>query len=552
MEKKQETKTEAYKIIPFRFVVKHDCPDAKIKKSGTEWRMTCPFCGKPGKFYFDDKYGHCFSENTGFNPVTFHSAMTGLDTKAAYADLVRQYAGMPTEVRTKYYKPRTDVDAVQPAPLWIRSSAYRMFLEGGVLSEKHRANLHARGLTDEDIKRLNLTSVPMSGLKQRAKFMTALDHALHRDDKEYQIPGICGYGEDAAWIKRGSGILVPIIWHDGSISGFQVRNDVTVMEAHAEDAEKARQEKAIALVNHKFAQGIQPTQAEIDAVKPIEVSQRPRYSYYSSAGYKGGVGCSGIENIHFVGPDFVLDPYEPKSAPVVNITEGCLKADVASSLSNRNFIGLLGVGMQKRVPEVVDWCREHGTKQFNMCFDMDMFSNPNVMDALCMLGDKLTVGGFPVMFTENDMRKVPIQTISAAMNRKWLEDLCRENELTLAFTDTDRLTAKRYAKVLCTAIGKKLTHQPPKVKPLMDYMNRTFHLSESDAAVAESFMNKLVELSQAAEKPYRIVSVDDLKAAPYKTRITTWDPEYKGIDDYLLHVKKEKEAKAKTISKPSI
>lgn len=546
MEEKTESKAKptAYKVIPFRFVVKHDCPDEKIKKSGSEWSMTCPFCGKKGKFYFDDQYGHCFTENTGYNPVTFHAAMTGLDNKAAYADLVRLYEGMPSDVRTKYYQPKENKAELEPAPLSLRSLAYQAFVSEGSLSEKHRENLHARGLTDEDITRLQLTSVPLSGLKQRANFMIMMDKYLHEDGHNYQIPGVIGFNGDAAWLKRGSGILIPIVWHDGSISGFQVRNDVTSLEAHAEDAEKARQEKAIALVNDKYAKGIQPTQAEIDAMKPVEVQSRPRYTYYSSAGYKGGVGCSGIENIHFVGPDFKLDPYEPKSSPVVNITEGCLKADVASALSKRDFIGLLGVGMQKRMPEVIDWCKKYGTRQFNMCFDMDMFSNPNVMDALCLLGEKLTDGGYPILLTDADMRKAQIRTITAAMNRKKLEDLCRANELTLTLAETDdRSIAKRYVKVLCTAIGKKLDHSAPKVKQLMDYMNRTFHLSEADSAIAESFTNKLVELFQAADKPYRIVSAEELKNAPYKTRITTWDPTYKGIDDYLLHLKKTKTGK---------
>ena len=527
--------------FPFELAVRIDLPNAKIYRSGRlgSHDMDCPFCGGHKKFNFVGSVGHCNKCDRGFNTVTFHAELTGLSTKEAYADLKKAYYNLPREEREKAIAVKQEVQqAYVPAPISVRDIFYRSMIDKCALASKHRDDLHARGLTDDDIAKYHFVSVPMVGRKilaQAVEGETGIGPELvkYMDTERMQIPGVVDFGSMATLVKRSrGGFLIPIVWHDGKISGFQIRNDQTSAEKKARKDENDRQQKAKELVEQICRDGGVPTKEQLAAVKPIPLEEAPKYSYYSSGNEKMGAGCSEIENIHFVGDGF--DFAHGKSPEVVCITEGCLKADVAAALSGRSFMGVLGVNMQRCIPDALAWVKQGGTKRISVCFDMDMFTNVHVMAALMKLVQKLSAAGYPLVFAESDFRYKQAKLVAHALNKAFLDDLCAEYPLEITSGD-----GVRVRDTLLNLLACKITFGPTDSDKLTECAVRGMDLNAEDMMCVRKYAAALVRKAQNAEKPYIFVARDGMPEC--YSRIALWDPAYKGIDDYLLAKHKEKE-----------
>lgn len=526
--------------FPFELAVKLDLPDAHIYRSGKigAHDMDCPFCGGHKKFNFIGSVGHCNKCDRGFNTVTFHAELTGLSTKEAYADLKKAYYNLPREEREKSIAVKQEVEqSFVPAPLSLRDLFYRSMIDESTLASKHREDLHDRGLTDADIEKYRFVSVPMVGRKlltQKIENQTGIGPVLvkYMGTERMQIPGVVDFGANATLIKRSrGGFLIPIVWYTGEISGFQVRNDQTAAEKKARKEEADRQQKAKAVVEQICREGGVPTKEQLAAVKPLEVETPPKYSYYSSGSEKYGTGCSDIENIHFVGDGF--DFKAGKSPELVCLTEGCLKADVAAALSGQSFIGVLGVNMQRCLPDALGWLKRSGTKRISVCFDMDMFTNVHVMEALVKLVKRLEAAGYPLVFTESDFQHKQAKRVAHALNKTLLTQICADHPLVLADGDGEKVK-----DALTDLLACKVKFGPTDCAKLAECATRGMNLSADDMVSVQKYAMALVRKAQSDSKPYLFIAREGMPEC--YSRIALWDPHYKGIDDYLLAQHKKK------------
>ena len=121
-------------------------------------------------------------------------------------------------------------------------------------------------------------------------------------------------------------------------------------------------------------------------VRASEVSDDiPRYSWLSSSQYKDGCIFTGCETIHHAG-NWLIDPLPH----TIGLTEGALKADIASVLYDRIdpkagphlFLGLTGVNNISQLSDALRYCADRGTRRIGIFIDMDYRSKKEVADAL--------------------------------------------------------------------------------------------------------------------------------------------------------------------------
>ena len=349
------------------FVVEQDLANQEgFKKTRLirgAYYIDCPFCGGHKKLNVnvEKDVWRCAKCNESGNAITLHSKLTGVDTKKAYKDLVNRFGGLPAEYRSKI-SVKKETKYPDPAPLFIRKVAYEEMIKTLDLSEAHMHSLEKRGLSKEWIEKLGYRSYPSVGLSSLALqiirdtgISKALENLNHNSNTFMQIPGFYDFGDDVKLVKRRSSILIPIVHISGEISGFQIRYD--------DLPENASQEQR-------------------DSFK--------RYSWLSSSEKQSGASCSGIENIHFVGFDFdKMNDSNFNTPESVCITEGALKADICHALSGKPFIGVLGVNNQSQLPKILEMLQFRGTKNINICFDMDYRDKPEVAQALDSLKEKI-------------------------------------------------------------------------------------------------------------------------------------------------------------------
>jgi hypothetical protein len=219
--------------------------------------------------------------------------------------------------------------SVERAPDAVLDRAYRAMLSRLGLSSAHRAALHARGLTDEQIARAGYATLPIQG---RATLARALIEAVG-EDLAARVPGyaVCEQdGRSWASIVGAAGLLVPCRDSQGRIVGVQVRRD--------------------------------------------DPGDGARYLWLSSRS-KGGAGASTVAHVPVVAPDARRDE--------VIVTEGPLKGDVVTALDGRLCVAVPGVSAWRRALDVIEALRPRSVL---VAFDADLLTNPAVKlahDKLC-------------------------------------------------------------------------------------------------------------------------------------------------------------------------
>ena len=191
-----------------------------------------------------------------------------------------------------------------------------------------RVFLRKRGLTDDRIDAFRFRSLPQ-GTKERKALVDALS------EQGFELLGIPGFYQAETGIKFvpfENGILIPLLGVTGKIQGFQIRS----------------------------------------------TRQTAKSKYFALSSGSKEKGCKSETYVHCIGmtPD----------TEVAYLTEGALKADIAYALSGRPFLSVLGVKCIKHLPK---YLRSYPKlKTVYICYDMDKFENPNVMQAqeeLCRL-----------------------------------------------------------------------------------------------------------------------------------------------------------------------
>ena len=300
----------------------YDCPfcgDNRGKMSiNTEidsWR--CNYCGKHGGM------------------LALYAGIKNISTSDAYREISDilmngEYSSYSYNTSAPASRKREQTVQAQLADIETVHNTLSAMLDMLTLSKAHRDHLkNVRGLTDEQINELKYRSTP--------PFYYGKKIARVLIEKGYTVKGVPGfYMKDGVWTAAFSsklaGILIPVRGIDRTIRGMQIRLDVPIKDAGADEEKSGT-----------------------------------KYVWLSSSGKDMGVSSG--SPVHFVG-----DPF----ARTVFITEGFLKADVSHYLMNRSFLAIAGINNTAKLELMFNMLKENGTQVIVEAADMDKFRNENV------------------------------------------------------------------------------------------------------------------------------------------------------------------------------
>lgn len=313
---------------------------------GKRFTSTCPFCGAAlGHFYLTPKDGRytnvfrCVKCGEHGNQYKLYAYMKGFLNDTEYNKRAcKELMGFDVETDTiksiKQAKEASNIKLNQMATIEIRDKVYRSLIRKLSLSEKHYLNLKHRGLSNNDILRNGYKTLP---------FDKELKNKICKELTNYGfvLAGVPGFYTDknmewTFWTPKEGGFLVPVINSVGQVQGCQVRKDAL----------------------------------------------KKKYTWFSSSYMKNGAQCNGFIHVHW-------NPGH--SSKKVVITEGALKATIASILSDTTFIAVPGINAIECLPEILS---ELKPEKLYVAYDMDYIQNKYVEKALNKLKWNLRTNGF--------------------------------------------------------------------------------------------------------------------------------------------------------------
>lgn len=305
--------------------------------SAQEFPVECPFCGDTrGKCSFCvEKNGelknvyHCFHCGASGNMLTLYAEMAGLYGYDRYREAYRRI-----RMRLAPYKGRRQSGGIRSgkphelpaggsrgqektaAPLPYRDQVYREMLKMLRLKGKHRDDLRRRGLSLQAISGMEQEGYRSTGTEDSVVIAGRLLRLGFRLDG---VPGFFrnrGGDWEAAFYGKNEGYLCPVRTEDGMIGGFQIRLD-----------------------------------------RPL---QGRKYLWFTSSGLPEGTSSGSPAGISGV-----------LTEDVIHVTEGILKAEIASRFTGLAFVGVPGVSNYKGLREVLGKLKKQGLKSVWECYDMD-------------------------------------------------------------------------------------------------------------------------------------------------------------------------------------
>lgn len=219
-----------------------------------------------------------------------------------------------------------------------RNAVYRALIKRLVLSPRHRASLIDRGLDEDTIETRQYKST-VGWESSRGVCVSLLKEG-------YKLEGIPGFFKDryGNWVFMTlPGFFISSQDKEGRIQGFQIRVD-----------DQYRKEKDTA-----------------------------KYLSFSSSGKPEGCSCGAL--IHVAVPEG-----KDLQNSTVWVTEGPLKADIASRYTGMPFLGVPGVSVYKQAAEYAAQLDIHHTA---VAYDMDIRKNPHVAKAEKSLVQELWAKG---------------------------------------------------------------------------------------------------------------------------------------------------------------
>jgi len=213
---------------------------------------------------------------------------------------------------------------------------YGTLLGALALSPAHRQDLHRRGLTEACVKRSGYRTLPLKGREELAQTL------VERFGGEVcsRMPGLYKK-EDGQWSVAGAtGMLVPVRDIEGRIVALKIRAD--------------------------------------------EAGEGSKYTYLTSTKY-GGPGPG--SQVH-------VPLHDDLDVSVVRLTEGELKAEVATALTGTLTVSMPGVSSWRPALEVA---RSLGSGVVHLAFDADAKHNEQVALALRESYRTLKGRGFEVV-----------------------------------------------------------------------------------------------------------------------------------------------------------
>lgn len=300
----------------------------------------CPICSDTNGWCTRTRDGdrvHCRRESTGAaetkidaNGSEYHVHLLVERSGSAFVGIgggKRQDIPFPTTIPSA---------AEPPADVVTRDRVYRGLLQRLPLVDDHIAQLRQRGLSDAEIAARQYHSLG----KERVSAAAALS-IEHGADPLIRVPGFKvrdkADGSGKRWTIGGSaGLLIPVRDQVGRVVALKIRKD--------------------------------------------EAVDGQRYQILSSR--EGDKGVSPGAPPHF--PLWISDASRPTEEG--RITEGEIKADVATVLSGIYTVGIPGIGQVNTALEVVE---QMGWRRVRLAVDMDARSNTQVASAARRLFEAL-------------------------------------------------------------------------------------------------------------------------------------------------------------------
>lgn len=289
----------------------------------------CPICGKGDWCGFNSYLASCMRVKEG----SFKTKIQSNGNEAYLHWLGAKSVDIPA-IKEKQLTP-----AVRTAPVEVRDRVYREFLRLLSLYPRHKDDLIRRGLSEKDIEEKGYKSVPESN-----KPWNICRRLMEIGCDLTGIPGFykarSRYGGTYWTFNQQPGYYIPVLDSKGRIQALQRRMD--------------------------------------------DPGRGGKYKLFSGYTSQGGCSCGT--------PAHVARPVKIKDSRVW-ITEGPLKADIASKYLGAVVVGALGATTWKPVLEVV---LELGTREIVVAYDMDAATNPVVNRAEKALKSELRKFGIKV------------------------------------------------------------------------------------------------------------------------------------------------------------
>jgi len=224
---------------------------------------------------------------------------------------------------------------------------YAALLAAAPLSDRHRNELHNRGLTDTEIARDGYGSLPPGN---RAFIVRDVIAAV---GEPVGVPGF--HRRAGCWTIAGqAGLLIPMRPTGAAVTRIKIRLD-----------------------------------------RP---GDGPRYTWLSTPTQDGGAGSGAVG--HFAVAELRGCPRNDGGGPGVNrrlwVTEGPIKASIAARKLGEPVFAIPGVNALGPMIEALPAWRDAGVTDIVLAFDADRTTNPRVAEAHDVAAATLTAAGFTV------------------------------------------------------------------------------------------------------------------------------------------------------------
>jgi hypothetical protein len=321
-----------------------------VRRAGGEWRTRCPAHADSGpSLYVRDQgaYGNILIRcNAGCDVEAilerlnltmsdlFHDGESEVDIDDDLAAVVGTSEARADEVGGNSPGPASQPAAFEGvASRATTHDVYSRLLGNLALSDRHRHDLHGRGLDDDQIERFGYRSLERFQLRQAiGKLKLEFD-----EESLLQIPGFRSRHVGIQFVDA-EGLLIPVRDHHGRVVALKIRLD--------------------------------------------DQSVGPKYRWISG----GDDGPSPGSPPH-------VPLGTPRQAEAVRLTEGELKADVCAALSAVPTIGVSGVANWRPAVPIL---RDMGASVIHLAFDADAWAKPGVARNLVECAEALRDEGFAV------------------------------------------------------------------------------------------------------------------------------------------------------------
>ncbi len=331
-----------------------DMLGVKYNPHKVEVKLDCPDCGHHALFINLNKArGKCFHCDKTYNYQTYYMAITGVDSKTAYKEIMSHYH----RENVKSYVPKKVKEAPQAElrPIDERNEKYRAFIEALPLSERHAEDLVKRGVKRYDLERIGYKT--LSGFEEEATKVKFL-----KDNSLSELIGIGGFyrnkkGEESFKYFKEC-ITVPYINRNRLMGGIQLRiND-----------------------------------------EEVKTKDDSKYIWFSSKNVPDGCtdGCTSGVMVHYATmfyKDFSTDEILPLLSENVRVTEGAMKGDLIHYFTGEPVLCIPGVNCASLLIEEFQFLKSKGVKRIVDTFDMDYITNDKVQKYMDYLKQEAEAAG---------------------------------------------------------------------------------------------------------------------------------------------------------------